>query len=303
VISIQYPTRVAAVEMHVDTNPSFPYHNHEARARMYFYAPPYYGGYATPWLWYDGNHHGSYTYATWRSKIVSRMNQPSPVTLSMWGYYSFARGSGTIYAKFRNDSTATLRGRVIWVITEDSLYFVGPNGDAWHNHVARDYLPTQNGQSVIIAPGDSVTLNQPFTIQSGWNASRCKVLTWIQDTVMKPDSTKQIWQGGIKKISELIGVEEEIGGKIPRLVINPIPNPCIDGTKFNFNLSKGIEYRIEIFDVTGRKIKTLSGTASGSHESINWNRRDDKGALVGSGVYLYRFESKEIKATGKIAVK
>ncbi|OPX17931.1 hypothetical protein BXT86_03840 [candidate division WOR-3 bacterium 4484_100] len=190
--------------MHIDNG--YPLYNAEARQRMYFYPPPYYyqGNwyYATPWLWYDGDPHGSYLYSTWESKIVNRMNQPSPVTLTIWGDYS-ADGSGTVYAKFRNDSTATLNGRVIFVITEDSLYYSGPNGDVWHNHVARDYLPDQNGQTVSIAPGDSITLSQPFTIQSGWDENMCQIVTWIQSDVLQSDSTKEIWQGGYIDVTEL----------------------------------------------------------------------------------------------------
>jgi len=290
--------------MHVDN--SYPLYCLEAHQRMSYYPAPYwtgsYWGYVTPWLWYDGDKHGSYTYSTWQSKIVNRMNQASPVTITMGGEYSPTDGSGTIYAQFRNDSTATINGRVIFVITEDSLYYAAPNGDNWHNHVARDYLPNQNGQTVSIPAGNSVTVSQPFTIQSGWNVDKCEIVTWIQNDVMQPDTTKEIWQAGMIKVTN-IGIKETNHREISTRAVNPIPNPCVEGTRFVFSLPEGVEYRINLFDVTGRRIRTLKGTATGNTESVKWQLRDDKGSLVGSGVYLYRFESDRINTTGKVVVR
>lgn len=64
-----------------------------------------------------------------------------------------------------------------------------------------------------------------------------------------------------------------------------------------------MEYRITLFDVLGRRVRTLNGVASGNLESIKWDRRDDKGGVVDAGVYFYRFESRTIKTSGKIVVK
>ena len=288
------------VEMHVVSG--YPYYWWEARNRMYYYAPPYNGGYATPWLWYDGDQHGSYTYSLWRSKIVARMNQPSPVTVTLWGDYNSANGNGTFNVQFRNDSTATINGRVIMVITEDSLYYLAPNGDAWHNHVARDYVPNQNGQTVTIAPGDSVTVTQSFTTSPSWDVNKCDIITWIQDDNMQPDSTKEIWQGGTIKVIEL-AVREEMSKTAIDRQVTPMPNPCVDGMKFSFNLPVGIAYQIDIFDVTGRRVRTLSGESNADQESVRWNRMDDAGSSVNAGVYFFRFKSNVINTSGKIVVR
>lgn len=240
-------------------------------------------------------------YFLWESMILSRMAQPSPVFISMWGDYT-ADGSGTIYAKFRNDSTATISGKVILVITEDSLFYQAPNGMDWHNHVPRDYLPDEDGFDVSIAPGDSVTVSQPFDILSEWDENFCRILTWIQDTVMQTDTIFEIWQGGMVWVTEL-GIEEEGRHEITQKIVNAIPNPCFNGTDIVFSLPRGTEYRIDILDVTGRRVKTLKGIAKKCKESVRWNRRDEFGSQVGSGVYLYRFESKITNTIGKIVVR
>ncbi|HEC78754.1 MAG TPA: Omp28-related outer membrane protein [candidate division WOR-3 bacterium] len=291
--------------MHISS--SYPLYCAEAVQRMYTYPPPYYYNgswyYATPWLWYDGDPHGSYTYSTWESKITSRMSQPSPVTVTMWGDYDPGTGTGTINAQFRNDSTATLNGRVLFVITEDSLYYAAPNGDYWHNHVARDYIPNQNGQSVSIAPGDSVTVTQSFTIQSGWDDSMCEIVTFIQNPTLASDSTKEVWQGGIVKVLDLIGIKEESSKTTTVQKISPVPNPCVNGTNFQFELPIGSHYEISIFDITGRLITKMTGTATGNRESIKWSLKDDTGSQVGAGVYFYRFDSQTLTTNGKIVVR
>ncbi len=274
----------------------------EARNRMYSYLPPYNGGYATPWLWYDGDPDGAYQYTQWQNKITARMNIPAPVTITMWGDWFPAQGTGTVYAQFRNDGASDITGKVLFVITEDSIHIAAPNGDQWHNHVARDYLPTHNGEIISIPAGDSATLSRTFALQPTWNPDMIEFVTWIQDLHIEPDSTYEIWQGGILDIDEL-GIEEYGSGAIVQSQITAFPNPASNATKFSFTLPDGEMYRINIYDITGRKVKSLSGIASGADESVEWNLRNEEGVRSGPGVYLYRFESPEITTSGKVVVQ
>lgn len=269
----------------------YPLYSAEAYARMQYYPS---SNWYTPNLILDGTPRGS-DYSGWQSYIVSRMNQPSPMRISMWGTYG--SGSGTINARYYNDSTASITATVYFVITEDSCYYAAPNGDQWHNHVARDYVPNQIGQQVTIPSGDSATQTQNFTIQSGWNVNRCKIVTWIQNS-----STKEVYQAGFIKVSELTGINEGQNATIHKKVVS-MPNPCVNGTNFQFNISLGTEWKILIFDVLGREIQRFYGTGNGTHQSLEWNLQDNRGNRVESGVYFYRFISPELNSTGKIVVR
>lgn len=261
------------------------------------------GMYVPPWLWYDGDPDGGWDYFQWESKIADRMSQPAPVTITMWGNYDPTGDTGSVYAQFRNDSSATIDGRVIFVITEDSLYYFTPYIE-WHNQLPRDYLPDENGTIVSIPAGDSVTVSQPFTIDADWNADFCRILTWIQDDTVQPDSTKEILQGGMKNVNDLIpGVEEETTAELVFNDVKVIPNPFVQSTAFVFDLPVGSAYQIHIFDVSGRRMRTLKGFFSGNRESVKWNRHDDDGVLVGAGVYLYYFESDVRNTSGKVIVR
>lgn len=279
--------------MHVSNNGS-PLYCAEANQRMGYYQSPYY----TPWLYRDGVSVGS-GYTAWRSGIVSRMNQPSNMTASKWGVYNPATRTGTISARYRNDSTVALTGRAYFVVTEDSCYYVGSNGDPWHSGVARDYLPNQLGTLGTIASHDSMTFTQNFTLGASWNASRCRIAMWFQLS----DGSRINIQSGIQKVTDLPSGVEETPVTKPLSSVTLAPNPCRDKAQFRFQVPLGSEYRIRIFDITGRQVRLLNGVSRSDIESVSWNLRDDQGQKVGSGIYLYRFENQDLNTTGKIVVR
>ncbi len=237
----------------------------------------------------------------WESMITGRMAMPAPVTITMWGDYTPSTGEGTVNVHLQNDSTATINGRVIVVITEDSLYYMAPNGVNWHNHVPRDYLPDHNGSLVSIPPGNYAIVTQPFTINSIWNDNYCTILAWIQNDSMQVDTTMEIWQGGMKKVTEL-GIEE-VNTDVKSSQVLVMPNPCVGETRFVFELPAGLEYTIAIYDVSGRHIRVLERISPGERAAVQWDVRDSKGQAMSSGVYFYEFTSQLVNTSGKIVVR
>lgn len=290
--------------MHVYS--SYPLGLAECYSRWHSYPPPYWynGGwyYATPWLWIDGDKRGSYSYSLWTTKITSRMAVESPFTVTMWGDWFPAAGTGTVYAQFRNDSTEALTGYVLFVVTEDSIYSPSYNGDMWHNHVVRDFIPNYIGDIVTIPAGDSLVVSQPFALGASWNPEKIRFVTFIQDTVLQPDTVKEIWQGAMLDIAQL-GIVEYTGTGVAATNITAAPNPCVNSTRFAFTLESGERYQISIFDVSGRRVRTLDGRANGSAETVEWDLRNEAGNRVSSGVYLYRFASEASSTTGKLVVR
>lgn len=67
------------------------------------------------------------------------------------------------------------------------------------------------------------------------------------------------------------------------------PNPFNPSTRITFTLTRESDVRVEVYDVTGRRIAMLAnrGFAGGRH-SIIWAARDDSGREVSSGAYFCR---------------
>lgn len=70
------------------------------------------------------------------------------------------------------------------------------------------------------------------------------------------------------------------------------PNPFNPTTNINFSLPENVNTRLEVYDMTGRLVKTLvRGQLDAGVHTITWNGQDNVGAQVASGVYLYRLQA------------
>lgn len=69
------------------------------------------------------------------------------------------------------------------------------------------------------------------------------------------------------------------------------PNPFNPLTTIRFDLATAGAVRLAVFDVCGRRVRTLldGSLAPGSH-AVDWDGRDEDGRDMGSGVYLARLE-------------
>ncbi|MBD3235509.1 MAG: S8 family serine peptidase [Candidatus Eisenbacteria bacterium] len=79
------------------------------------------------------------------------------------------------------------------------------------------------------------------------------------------------------------------------------PNPIRSGGMLAFTLERSREIRLELFDVSGRRVCLLAQGRfePGAHE-IAWNGTDDRGRRLGSGSYYARFSSGGEAATRQI---
>jgi flagellar hook assembly protein FlgD len=70
------------------------------------------------------------------------------------------------------------------------------------------------------------------------------------------------------------------------------PNPVVDRTTICYVLPWRTETQLRIYDVTGKVVKTLvNGIQESGVKKVDWNRTDDHGKAVHSGVYFYRLST------------
>ncbi len=72
-----------------------------------------------------------------------------------------------------------------------------------------------------------------------------------------------------------------------------VPNPFNPSTKIGFTLDSDEAVELAVFDLTGRRVRTLLESVrleAGVHSAV-WNGRDDSGRALPSGVYLARLVS------------
>ncbi len=82
------------------------------------------------------------------------------------------------------------------------------------------------------------------------------------------------------------------------------PNPFNAGTVIEYRLQSPSEVRIDVFDMKGRRVRSLTGGfhAEGTHQ-IAWDGRNDAGEGLPSGVYAYRVQAVSAGRTSSCSKK
>jgi len=156
------------------------------------------------------------------------------------------------------------------------IYFLG-NGDGTFKEPVILYIYVPNEQDVIVADFNN-DLYDDFVI-SVKDSSLITVMinqgNFIDPTII--DSEKEN-----KPVSFYLGKN--------------YPNPFNPSTTISFSIPEQGYITLSVYDITGQKVATLvdSPMSAGSH-SVIFNGSD-----LGSGVYLYKLESKGFNKTGKM---
>lgn len=113
------------------------------------------------------------------------------------------------------------------------------------------------------------------------------------------------WMIRLTLQESITGLETEyISGLPRRLALHQnYPNPFNPNTSMLFELPNPGQVKLEIFGLTGAKVKTLvdSYFDAGYHTAI-WDGRSDSGEEVASGVYYYRLTSGQHRITRKMTM-
>ena len=84
---------------------------------------------------------------------------------------------------------------------------------------------------------------------------------------------------------------------------NNYPNPFNPETTIPFYLPASNQVKITIYDILGRKIKTLvNSKLSQGNYKINWNGKDNSNNNVASGIYILHFETNNFAKSRKMVL-
>jgi hypothetical protein len=76
------------------------------------------------------------------------------------------------------------------------------------------------------------------------------------------------------------------------------PNPFNQTTKIEFTLAKSGFVSLRIYDLLGRKVRTLaSRDLSSGYKSVLWDGKNDSGEEVASGIYFYQLRVRNFSET------
>ncbi len=141
---------------------------------------------------------------------------------------------------------------------------------------------------------DSVPRGQNYYVDANVPLNGVNYYYWVQ-AVSSLSSSAKIMASPLQTSVEEVPSGFRVSGFYP--------NPFNPSTAIRFELAEKCRVTLVIYDVIGRKTATLMDRdlPPGSH-SLNWNGRDQRGAMLGSGVYLYRLRAGEHAVNGKITL-
>lgn len=69
------------------------------------------------------------------------------------------------------------------------------------------------------------------------------------------------------------------------------PNPVFRSTNFHFTLGREADVRLDLYDITGRKVATpYAGRAQAGTTTVAWSRSNGDNGVVPAGIYFARFQ-------------
>ncbi|HEX9652472.1 MAG TPA: carboxypeptidase regulatory-like domain-containing protein [bacterium] len=111
--------------------------------------------------------------------------------------------------------------------------------------------------------------------------------------------------GAIVQLESVTAVDEEDDPDVPsRFSLNPnYPNPFNPSTVIRFALPEAAVVEISVYDVLGRRVRTLLNELRplGNHQ-ISWDGRDEHGAVVSSGILFYRIKAGQFSETKRMVL-
>ena len=96
-----------------------------------------------------------------------------------------------------------------------------------------------------------------------------------------------------------IGIDEIL--TIDSLSVTNYPNPFTDQTTLSFYLKNDVQVSIEIFNILGKKVKSLlNKEMKVGKQKVYWNGKNDVGNSLANGFYLYKIKAGNNTVTKKM---
>ncbi|MCK5832921.1 T9SS type A sorting domain-containing protein [bacterium] len=193
--------------------------------------------------------------------------------------------------------------RVISDKTETSL-LIGEASDNWFVPIPPAVNGTHpsaclsidgwNASEVYLTKSGScyLTVNGPATIVV--EGTNTELGIEVEGTIVPLDGTIELPCAGAYKV---------VFGNLPRVfaLYGNVPNPFNPTTAIAFDLPEACDVHLEVFDMLGRHVRTLENNKlDAGRYSVVWDGRDAKGREASSGIYLYRIDAGNYKASRRM---
>jgi ligand-binding sensor domain-containing protein len=215
-------------------------------------------------------------------------------------------------------SLAVDHDNVLWVGTSrfsQGLGLSSFDGKTWKTHpqtLFRDYIGIvvdKDNIKWMISSHSDFLLSYDGVSWNSWFPPWQSDLVRYRSIAIDRDGNK--WLGtksmGAVRFRESGAIPSSVRsrGESPRAlaILGNRPNPFNPSTTIEFTLPEAGRAELAVYDITGRKVRTLvSGFGKNGKYATVWDGRDDDGQPVASGIYLARLVAGKTAITRKMAL-
>ncbi len=179
-------------------------------------------------------------------------------------------------------------GDVLWRLSWGGSSYTGPNTGILTNDADGNFGPP----SPAALPS---TTQQALQFQFAASALSTNNANDYAVTAGAATFTNNARTSGV--VQTLVGVGDE--GTGGRLALSaPVPNPVQTTMAYSVTLPKESRVRVEIFDLAGRRVRTLEDrTMPAGRNSFSWDARNLGGPVLSSGVYFLGLTTQGTRTT------
>ncbi|MFQ5583194.1 MAG: choice-of-anchor B family protein [Calditrichia bacterium] len=157
---------------------------------------------------------------------------------------------------------------------------------------------SENPASGTVAPGDS------FNVWAIVNTAGLPDGAYLSRLVVNSnDPVNTILKSPVVtlQVGNVVGIEDRPELPLVFALGANYPNPFNPTTTIPYQLPRASEVKIIVYNMLGQKVRTLLNESkeAGFHSAV-WDGRNESGAQVSSGIYLYRIEAGEFRRVRKM---
>jgi len=146
-----------------------------------------------------------------------------------------------------------------------------------------------NPEAGQVAPGDSMDVELTFDPTGLENGDY-----YADVLVSSNDPVNPEMRAGVHMlVSGVTGIMDDPSELPKTFAVSPnYPNPFNPSTTIKYQLPQSGDVNLTIYNVLGQRVRALvDARIEAGYHSIEWDGRNDAGAQVASGIYIYRFSA------------
>lgn len=232
---------------------------------------------------------------------IPNPSEPNNIAAGLWDDLNpLASGSGKVYYYYDSNEG-------IFIIEYSGVYHFSSTDVENFEFILYDpsLYPTQTGDGEIVVQYKTAPSQDDYTVGIE-NFDGYIGLQYYYDGTLDEHASPITDSFAIKFTTDVPTLVEE--GNLARLpsrfiLYNAYPNPARGIANIRFAIPKRTDVRLDIYDITGRRVKSLlNGKLNPGYYTIVWNGRDMFGRKVASGIYFYRLKAGKFISSKKLVL-